>query len=108
MNDGNATDTALDDEWLIDGRASPEEDARTETDGGNGEDARSIGNVVANLGGYGIYAERADGGGILVRENPRVPTEVRRQGYEWLDEQGFERDEAATRERDDHWTVFSR
>jgi len=75
----------------------------------SGDRDRSIKNLVANLGGYGIYAKRVDGAAaILARDNPRVPTEMRRRGYEWLDEQGFERDEAATRERDDHWTVFSR
>ena len=97
------SDTALDDEWVIDGRASPKGDAYA--DGGHD---LSIAGVVANLGGYGIYAEQDGEDGILARDNPRVPTEMRRQGYEWLDRQGFERDEAATRERDDHWTVFSR
>ena len=72
------------------------------------DDRDSIGGVVANLGGYGLYADRADGGGILVRDNQAVPTEMRREGYAWLEELGFERDEAATRDRDDHWSVFSR
>ena len=104
MIDEYPTDTALDDEWLIDARASPKDDVHA--DGGYD---LSIGHVVANLGGHGLYAERGDDrAAILVRDNPRVPTEMRREGYEWLEELGFERDEAATRERDDHWTVFSR
>jgi len=61
---------------------------------------RSIKNIAANLGGYGINAQILEDDVLAIRENDTVSVNLRRKGMDFLEEQGFERDEAWTRDRD--------
>jgi len=72
----------------------------TRTEGESENNHRSIKNIAANLGGYGINAQILEDGVLAIRGNDTVSVNLRRKGMEFLEEQGFERDEAWTRDRD--------